>query len=587
MQGEAPMKIDLPTGESSPLLRAIKVPFSMPFLYLASLYLLLRLAVAASCFPYIYTSEDIYTMKLVDAWFSGQSIWQMVRPSSFIFGGDLLNALLFFPFGWLFGPSYFNLKVFTIIEGLAIMGMWYYLIRSCFGRAPAVLFGLLYTLAPHYFVIYSMIAYGYHFETGLIQVATCILFIRLIKPGGRGKAKRSRMILAFAVGIAIGVGLFWSYLFLITLGAIGAVWLFNNALRIGLKPSLTAAFTGLLVAAALYYGTCTRLHFWGVHSEGFISLRPDYLSELWHNIISVSDDVRSQRVQVPDLSPGRCDALFGAFVGFAHPGNILYHGMFFLALIAQIPLAILEKGYRRSIVLLILFDIIFFYLFYTQISFSRFGLPFRVTLYPFVFAAVSLLPTLSRSLLLRIPYGLALSVILGMGLFNAVSNIEPSRLGIPKDFRALEYSTLTDSVDPPMVAGLNAFLDWYNSGPPETKQLSEGLSDALDKETNYADFAPETRWYRPLSPDQVAHALEVKDKDPAYMRGFCWAASLRHGQDVRLLFEALDSLRRLHCIEGIGMARAAAGEPREADPTIVQEREEIEAMARGRDLFER
>ena len=557
--------------------RAIRAIFSMPFLCLALLYLLFRLAVAASCLHYIYTPDDIFTMKLVAAWSRGQPVLGMLRFPTFNFGGDLLNALLFYPIGRLFWPSYFSIKVFAIIEGLAIMWMWYFLIRSCFKRLPAVIFCLLYIFAPHFFVVFSMISLGYHFETGLIQAPACILFILMLNPKN---TDGSRMRWAFAVGAAIGVGLFWSYLFLITLGAIGAVWLFVDARRIGLKPSFVAVATGLLVGVALYWTTSTPIHFWDKGVGDIISLRPNYLSAVWHNLISTS------RI-VPDLSLGDGDNILGYLFGFDHSCSTLYRGLFVFSLAALVLLAIRENYHQRSLALLVLFDIIFFYLVYTQISFVRFGNPYRITLYPFVFAAISLVPVLSRSWVLRIPYGLALSVILAAGLFNAVSIIDTSKFGTLRDFRGIEYFELTDQVDPYMVADLNAFIDWSSPGSPEAEMMADGFSDRLSRGSYHADFNPSSRWYQPLSPDQVANIIERSGKGPAYGRGFCWAASLCHGQDTGRLFEALDPVLRLHCIEGIGMARAAAGEPRDADPTIVQGKEEIEAMARGRDLFEK
>ena len=417
-------------------MRVVPLP---SFLYLSLLYLFLRLAVAASCLPYVYTSEDHYTMNLAIAWSRAQPVLDLVRPSSFIFGGDLFNATLFLPFGLLFGLSYFNLKVFAILEGLAILGMWYALIRRTFGRRPAVLFGLLYILAPHYFVVYTMISYGYHFETGLVQAATCLLFFRMRGIEESEKSGGFRAWRAFAVGAAVGAGLFWSYLFLITLGAVGSVWLFVDARRIGRRSAIAAAGAALLVAAALYWGTGTRIHFYGEEAMGGAGLRPDYLSALWHNLISISDTVDLRQFQVPDLSPGRCDALLGERIGLPHPGNLLYRVLFIFAAIALIPLAAIEKGRKRSFALLILLNISFFFFVYTQISYVRFGAPYRVTLYPFAFAAVALVPSLSRSWLLRVPYGLALSVILGMGFFNAVSSIDPSGLGTPRDFRGLDY----------------------------------------------------------------------------------------------------------------------------------------------------
>jgi len=150
-----------------------------------------------------------------------------------------LDALAFL----LLGENLLALKAVALLLNALILAAGYFLCRRAFGDRAAVLFGLLFVLAPESVQKNSMIALGIHYD-GLLFFLLVLLF------GGRAVIEREvRPRVWFALGLAAGFGTYFSYPCGLTVAFVGLCLLvFRRAELFGARGA--AGLAGLVLGAA-------------------------------------------------------------------------------------------------------------------------------------------------------------------------------------------------------------------------------------------------------------------------------------------------------------------------------------------------
>jgi len=122
-----------------------------------------------------------------------------------------LNALAFSALG----PNLLALKVVALLFNAWILAAGYGLCRRAFGTRAAVIFGLLFILAPESMQKNSMLALGIHYQA--------LLFVLLVLDlGGRILFDpRTPLRIWFGLGVASGFGTYFSYQCGLTVGFVG------------------------------------------------------------------------------------------------------------------------------------------------------------------------------------------------------------------------------------------------------------------------------------------------------------------------------------------------------------------------------
>lgn len=226
-----------------------KKPFPYEWALLMSLFLFMRLGALAFFHPSwssLFPLEEYYRGVLGRELLQGLSMpYWAYRPDNYC-GGSLVMGILAAGFFKLFGSSAFVLKLIPVLISLGALLIWFGILYREFSRKCAWYFSLFFIFSPAVFQCYSLVPLGDHYETIFISALAVWIFLKVIgknrEEGGRtGKNKETDSIQrfpssslfflllpSFSLGLVCGFGVWFAYIFALTLMAILIVWGLGN-----------------------------------------------------------------------------------------------------------------------------------------------------------------------------------------------------------------------------------------------------------------------------------------------------------------------------------------------------------------------
>jgi len=126
-------------------------------------------------------------------------------------GGAFVISLMISVSFYFFGPTVFALKLAPLFIASVTLYVWLRITERYCGLKAAFIFSLLYILAPSSFTRFNLVTMGYHSDT-ILFTALVVLLLHLIL-----NEKRDSWHYHALLGFVMGFGLFYNYLFAITI----------------------------------------------------------------------------------------------------------------------------------------------------------------------------------------------------------------------------------------------------------------------------------------------------------------------------------------------------------------------------------
>ena len=193
-------------------------------------------------------------------------------------GGSLVVGVLAAPFFWILGPSVFALKLVALLFFTVTLMIWYLIGLRYFNRTVAVLFSLLFIFAPPPFIRLSVLTMGFHTESVFFTAITILILYKILFSG----TKNDRLYLV--LGLFCGLGLWFAYIFGITLVCVLICW-FSHDQKFLLKKGFLLFCVGFLIGFTPWIVYNFLNHFQGLFILGVplqdIFSAPSSLSRLF------------------------------------------------------------------------------------------------------------------------------------------------------------------------------------------------------------------------------------------------------------------------------------------------------------------
>src|SRR5207245_1000682 len=178
------------------------------------------------------------------------------RGSNWMLGTLVMGALTS-GFFLLFGPTLFALKLAALLVFTLALAFWYWTIQRAAGERVAGYFALLFCFSPPLLTAYSVAAPGGQGESLLFSALTVFLLFRMLSDEGGSLAFPTLL------GLTAGVGLWFNYIYGLTLLALLAVWLWQDTGM--LWRTRFGCFTlGFVVGLSPWIIIITQTHFAGL-----------------------------------------------------------------------------------------------------------------------------------------------------------------------------------------------------------------------------------------------------------------------------------------------------------------------------------
>src|SRR3989441_7481350 len=143
------------------------------------------------------------------------------RGSNYMLG-TLVMGTLTSGFFLLFGPTLFALKLAALLVFTLALAFWYWTIQRAAGERVAGYFALLFCFSPPLLTAYSVAAPGGHGESLLFSALTVFLLFRMLSD------EKGSPAFPALLGLTAGVGLWFDYIYGLTLLATLGFWLWRD-----------------------------------------------------------------------------------------------------------------------------------------------------------------------------------------------------------------------------------------------------------------------------------------------------------------------------------------------------------------------
>jgi len=297
------------------------------------------------------------------------------RGSNWMLGTLVMGALTS-GFFLLFGPTLFALKLAALLVFTLALLFWYQTIRRAAGERVARYFALLFCFSPPLLTAYSVAAPGGHGESLLFSALTVFLLFRMLSD------ERGSPAFPALLGLTAGVGLWFDYIYGLTLLATLGFWVWNDKGILRLPRVLWFAL-GFVMGFSPWIVFNMQTHFAGLVIYGKTVWEHFGLGNLWQDL------AHPQR-----LAP----VLFLRGIAFGHDWDLYRRSVSLLySLLYMGP--ILTAGFLRLKIgrsapagpspaqpTLVGFGILYLVVFTLAVQFSDFRFAhYRVPAYPFLF----------------------------------------------------------------------------------------------------------------------------------------------------------------------------------------------------------
>src|SRR5213594_5153093 len=177
----------------------------------------------------------------------------------------------------LFGPTLFALKLAPLLVFTLALVFWYWTIQRYAGERVAGSFALLFCFSPPLLTAYSVAAPGGHGESLLFSALTVFLLFRMLSD------ERGSLAFPTLLGITAGVGLWFNYIYGLTLLALLAVWLWQDTGMLW-RTRFACFALGFLVGFSPWIVIDMQTHFAGLVIHGKNVWEHFGLAPLWEGM---------------------------------------------------------------------------------------------------------------------------------------------------------------------------------------------------------------------------------------------------------------------------------------------------------------
>jgi len=356
----------------------LRVPLGLLLLFVATR--LLYVVLIDPGYLLNYLGEELYRGTIAQELVTGLKLpFTEYRADNYA-GGSLVIGALAAGFFLLFGPTVFALKLAPLSLFTLALVFWYWTIQRATGERVAGYFGVLFCFSPPLFTAFSVTAMGFHSESIVFSALTVFLLFRMLSDEGGS--------LAYPVllGLIAGFGLWFAYIYGLTLLAMLGFWLWNDkgmlrrprvlwfaiSFLVGFSPwiimNMQTHFAGLVVQGINVWEHFGFAHLW----DGLAHPRKLAPYEFFADI--ASDDPR-------DLPRRAVNLLYSLL----YLGPILTAGVLRLKTVRAEP-----TGARPTRPTLVGFSILYVVIFALAVQFSDLRAErYHLSAYPFLFVLVA------------------------------------------------------------------------------------------------------------------------------------------------------------------------------------------------------
>jgi len=235
-----------------------------------SLGRLLLLFVASRLLYLVLIHPSFLSPQLIDELYVGAIAQELVtglkmpfteyRANDFALGTVVIGALAA-GFFLLFGPTVFALKLAPLLVATLTLVFWYWTIQRYAGERVAVYFGVLFSFSPPPFTAYSVSALGDHSQSIVFSALTVFLLFKMLAE------ERGAPAVPALLGLTAGFGLWFAYIYGITLLAMLGFWLWHDKGRLRQARVLWFAL-GFVVGFSPWIIFNLQTHFAGLVVRG-------------------------------------------------------------------------------------------------------------------------------------------------------------------------------------------------------------------------------------------------------------------------------------------------------------------------------
>src|SRR2546425_249073 len=204
-----------------------------------------------------HPGDELYVGTVAQELVTGPTVPLLEYRSDSYMLGTLVMGALAAGFFLLFGPTVVALKLASLLVSTLALVFWYWTIQRAAGERVAAYFALLFCCPPPLLTASSVAAPGGQGESLLFSALTVFLLFRMLSDEGGSLAFPTLL------GLTAGVGLWFNYIYGLTLLALLAVWLWQDTGM--LWRTRFGCFTlGFVVGLSPWILVITQTHFAGL-----------------------------------------------------------------------------------------------------------------------------------------------------------------------------------------------------------------------------------------------------------------------------------------------------------------------------------
>src|SRR3989442_9638209 len=204
-----------------------------------------------------HPGDELYVGTVGQELVTGPSMpFSEYRTTNYLLGTLVMGGLAA-GFFLLVGPTLFALKLAALLVFTLVMLFWYWAIQRAAGERVAGYFALLFCFSPPLLTAYSVAAPGGQGESLLFSALTVFLLFRMLSDEGGSLAFPTLL------GLTAGVGLWFNYIYGLTLLALLAVWLWQDT-GMHWRTRFGCFTLGFVVGFSPWILVITQTHFAGL-----------------------------------------------------------------------------------------------------------------------------------------------------------------------------------------------------------------------------------------------------------------------------------------------------------------------------------
>jgi 4-amino-4-deoxy-L-arabinose transferase-like glycosyltransferase len=387
----------------------------------------------------LYSGEELYRGTIAQELLTGLTLpFPEYRADNYS-GGSLVIGALAAGFFLLCGPTVFALKLAPLLLFTLSLVFWYWTIERAAGERVAGYFALLFCFSPPLLTSYSVITMGFHSESIFFSALTVYLLFRMLSD------ERGSLALPALLGLTAGVGLWFDYIYGLTLLATLVFWVWHDTGMLRRWRVLWFAL-GFLAGFSPWIVFNVQNHFAGLIVRDKHVYEYFGLAYLWDGLLHPWTLVPFEFL--------RTIAFDEAWVLYRRAVNVLYSLLFLAPILTAAVLRLKTDrsepaGLRPTSPAVVGFAILYLVVFTLAVQFSglrsaRYNLP----AYPFLFLFVAyslercqdLLPHVQRQIQTVF---LASVVVLGLGTHTPLLSLD--RPGYALSAKGYTYAMMPET----------------------------------------------------------------------------------------------------------------------------------------------